>query len=84
MPGAGLAPGSPVAAEDIRNLKRRPRHGGWRLYRRIAPLLKQGKPVQGAHHLADRGGGHARVKRRRVELGMAQQPRVIMHLCLTH
>ena len=41
-------------------------------------LLDQGKPVQGAHHLADRGGGHARIKRRRVELRVAKRPRVIM------
>ena len=31
------------------------------------------KPVQRAHHLADRAGGHARIKRRRVELGVAEQ-----------
>ena len=42
------------------------------------------KPVQRAHHLADRACGHARVKRRRVELGMAERARVIMHLLLTH
>ena len=36
------------------------------------------KPVQGAHHLADRAGGHARVERRRVELRVAKRPRVIM------
>src|SRR5579864_9050027 len=30
-------------------------------------LLDQAEPVQGAHHLADRGGGHPRVERCRVE-----------------
>jgi hypothetical protein len=35
--------------------------------------LREGKPVQRAHHLADRGGGNARVKRRRVELGVSKQ-----------
>src|SRR5208282_4469283 len=73
MPGIGLAPGSPVATEDIRNLKRGARHGRWRLSWRIAPPLKKRKPVQGAHHLADRGGGHARIERRRVELGVSEQ-----------
>ena len=78
MPGVGLAPGGPVAAEDLRNLKHRPRHGRWRLRPRIAPLLKQRKPVQGTHHLADRACGHARIECRGVELGMAQRPRAIM------
>src|SRR5512147_1139041 len=31
-------------------------------------LLDQAEAVQRAHHLADRAGGHPRVKRRRVEL----------------
>ena len=69
MPGVGLAPGGPVAAEDIRNLQRGTRHS----LRRLSSLLSQAKPVQRAHHLADRGGGHARVKRRRVQLRMAKQ-----------
>ena len=79
MPSIGLTPDSPVAAEDIRNLKRRPRHGPRRLSLGIILLLlHQAEPVQRAHHLADRGGGHPRVKRGGVELGMAEQPRVIM------
>ena len=41
-------------------------------------LLDQAKPVERAHHLADRAGGHARVERRRVELGVAEGPEVIM------
>lgn len=74
MPGIGLTPGSPVAAEDIRNLKGGTGHGPRRLsLGLILPLLSQGKPVQGAHHLADRACGHAGVKRCRVELGMAQE-----------
>jgi hypothetical protein len=73
MAGVGLAPSSPMAAEDIRNLKRGTRHSRKRLARRIAPLLVKGKPVERAHHLADRACRHARVKRRRVELGVSQQ-----------
>ena len=74
MPGVGLAPGSPVAAEDVRNLKRCTRHGPRRL-RPWAPLSSsdQAEPVQGAHHLADRAGGHARVERRRVKLRVSKQ-----------
>ena len=69
MPGVGLAPGGPVAAEDIRNLQRGTRHSR----RRLSSLLSQAKPVQRAHHLADRARGHARVERRRVELRVAQE-----------
>jgi hypothetical protein len=29
VPSVSLAPGSPVAAEDLRNLKHGPRHGGY-------------------------------------------------------
>src|SRR5271166_1697612 len=73
MASVGLTPGGPMAAEDVRNLKRGTRHGRRRLSWRIASLLKQGEPVERAHHLADRGGGHARVERRRVELGVSQE-----------
>ena len=60
MPGVGRAPGGAVAAEDVRNLKRGARHGPRRLSLGVVLLLlDQGKPVQGAHHLADRGGGPA-------------------------
>ena len=75
MPGVGLAPGGAVAAEDVRNLKRGTRHSRWRL---SLLLLNQAEPVQRAHHLADRACGHPRVERRRVQLGMAERPRVIM------
>ena len=74
MPGVGLAPGCPVAAEDVRNLKRGTRHGPRRLrLGLVLLLLDQAEPVQRAHHFADRACGHARVKRRRVELGVAEQ-----------
>src|SRR5271165_2379552 len=71
MPSIGCTPGCPLAAEDIRNLKHRPRHRGWRLGWRAAPLLNQRKPVEWAHHLADRACGDAGVERCRVELRMA-------------
>jgi len=74
VPGVGRPPGSPVAAEDVRNLKRGTRHGPRRLSLGLVLfLLDQAEPVQRAHHFADRAGGHARVKRRRVELRMSKQ-----------
>ena len=39
MPGVGLAPGGPVAAEDVRNLKRGTRHGPRRLKPWDRPLF---------------------------------------------
>ena len=73
MPGVGSTPSCPVATENVRNLKRCAQHGRKRLGLGIAPLLDQGKPVQRAHNLTDRGGGDPRVERRRLELGMAEQ-----------
>src|SRR5258706_1449123 len=74
MPGVGLAPGSPVAAEDVRNLKRGTRHGPRPLSLGLVfLLLDQAEPVQGAHYLADRAGGHARIERRRIKLRVSQQ-----------
>src|SRR5271169_4271986 len=42
--------------------------------------LRQGDAIERAHDLLDRLGGDARVERRGVELGMAEQSRFIMHL----
>ena len=79
MPGVGPAPGGAAAAKDIRNLKRGTRHNPRRSsLGLVLLLLDQAKPVERAHHLADRACGHARIKRRCVELGMSQRPRVIM------
>src|SRR5271167_4217397 len=41
-------------------------------------------PAQGEQRLADRGGGHARIKRRRVQLRVSKRARVIMHILLSH
>ena len=69
----------PMAAENLRNLKRGTRHGlrrsGLGL---VLLLLDQAEPVQRAHDLVDRAGGHARIKRGRVELRVAEGPEVIM------
>ncbi len=78
MPGVGLAPGRPVAAEDVRNLKHGTRHGRRLSLGLVLLLLDQAEPVQGAHHLADRACCHARIERRCVELRVAKRPRVIM------
>ena len=78
-PALALRQAAPWLAENLRNLKRGTRHGRGRsgLADRSVFSIRR-KPVQRAHHLADRACGHARVKRRRVELGMAERPRVIM------
>ncbi len=56
------------------NLKRCTRHGPRRLSLGLVLLLfDQTEPVKRTHHLADRAGGHTRVKRCRVEPGMAQE-----------
>jgi hypothetical protein len=47
-----------------------PRRSGLGL---VLPLFDQAEPVQGAHHFADRGGSHPRIKRCRIELRVAQQ-----------
>ena len=73
MPGVGLAPGGAMAAENLRNLKRGTSHGPRRSGLGLVLLLDQAEPVQGAHHFADRGGGHPGIERRRVELRVAKQ-----------
>ena len=49
---------------------------------RVGPQRREA--VERAHDLADRVGGDPRVERRRLELGMAERTRVIMHLLLTY
>ena len=79
MPGVGLAPGSPVAAEDIRNLKRGTRHGPRRLSLGLVLLLfDQAEPVQAGSSLCGSCWWPRGIKRRRVELGVTERPRVIM------
>lgn len=66
----GAAPCRSVIAEDIRDLQSWPGHGGSEL--RLRCLL-QSDPVERAHDIADGGRRNARVVRRHVELGMAEQ-----------
>ena len=71
MPGVGLAPGRPMAAENIRNLKRGTRHGRRRSRRRIASPLRLSRS-KGLITLRI-SLGHPRIERRRVELRVAKQ-----------
>jgi len=67
-----------MAAEDIRNLQRRASVG------RLDLLELERDMLQRAHDFADRLGGDVSIERGRVELGMAEQSRFIVHLGLTH
>jgi hypothetical protein len=68
MAAVGLAPCSPMVAEDIRDLQRWTGHGS-RLYRRFTPLGPQRRqPVERAHDVADDVGCHLRIACRRIEI----------------
>jgi hypothetical protein len=86
MAGVGFTPRRSMAAEDIRNLQVRTcqerRASGGRLglgllFDLLLGLVLLGpqrrEAVERAHDLADRIGGDARVERRGLELGVAQQ-----------
>ena len=75
----GMAPRGPVAAEDVRDLQSWPGHAGpLRRWSDYSLWYERREPVQRAHDLANEVGGHLGVARRRVELGMPEQPRAIM------
>src|SRR2546423_4483606 len=82
MPGIGRAPGGAVAMEDVCDLQPWAAHGrratAWLHPGSWAPFGQRRKPVERAGDRSDRGVGNTRVKRRGVELGMAEQPRAIM------
>ena len=85
MAGVGLAPRRPVVAEDIRDLQNGPRHGSGLAGGLALSRLQRGQAVERAHDVAViDAGGDARVERRRIELGVSQRSRVIMHILLTH
>ena len=73
MAGIGPAPCRAVAAEDIRDLQRWTRHASRASGRRFGLLELSRDAVERAHDLLDRLGGDARIERRGVELGMAEQ-----------
>jgi hypothetical protein len=79
MPGIGAAPVGPMAIKDIGDLQPRAAHGRRRLRLGSRPPVDQRrKPVERAGDGPDRGIGDAGVKRRGVELGVAERPRAIM------
>ena len=87
MAGVGATPSGAVVAEDIRDLQSWTGHEG----RAATPAASSCLGRCAAS--ADRAGsstsrstlrGDVRVARRRVELGVAERARVIMHVLLTH
>jgi hypothetical protein len=71
--GIGLPPCRPVVAEDIRDLQRRPQHAR-RMSTRCLNLLELDRDVlQRAHDCINGLGGHPRVERGILKLGMAEQ-----------
>jgi len=78
MPGIGLAPGRPVAMEDVCDLQPRAAHGRRTTPRFSVSLRSAVRAGRAAGHSADRGVGDARVKGRGVEFGMAERTRAIM------
>ena len=79
MPGIGLAPGGPMAVEDVCDLQPRAAHRRRATLRISASPQAAVRPVERAGYVADRGVGDARVKGRGVEFGMAERTRAIMH-----
>jgi hypothetical protein len=84
MAGIGFPPCRTMVAKDIRNLERRARHA-----RRVSTGRRGGlegfdEMIERAHDLTQRVGGNARIERRRVELGMAEQTRVTLITYLRH
>ena len=74
MPGIGLAPSGAMARKDVRDLQPRAAHAP-----PATPRVAASRRVSGASRssglvtVADRGVGDAGVKRRGVELGVAEQ-----------
>ena len=90
VPGIGATPHRPMVAEDIRDLHLWARHDRGSLRRRLflpalpGLLARLRQQVERALDAGDHAGGDTGVARRRVQLGVAQRTRVIMHLLLTH
>ena len=85
MAGVSLPPRRSVAAEDIRDLESGTDHASRALGRRLGPLGGQRrKAIQRAHDRADHVGGHLRVERGRIKLGVSEQSRVIMRILLSY
>ena len=76
MTAVGVKPSEPVVAKDIRDLQSWTTHEGPALCRR--PLLRQLQPIERAHHRAQHVGGDVGIAGCRVQLGMAQRPRVTL------
>ena len=78
MPGIGLAPGGPMAVEDVCDLQSRAAHRRRATLRISASPQAAVRPVERAGYVADRGVGDARIARGGVELLVPERPRAIM------
>ena len=84
MASIGFTPSGPVVAEDVRNLQNWTGHQRRASGGRLVLVGFQIETFQRAHDCPDGVGGDARIERRRLQLGMAERTRVIMHLLLTY
>jgi len=82
MTAVGVTPCGPVVAEDVRDLQSWPGQGN-RVLRRSA-LPRQGQMVERTGDRSQQIGGDLGIARGRIELGVSERTRVIMHLLLTH
>jgi len=73
MAGISLSPCRTMAAEDIRDLQCRARHARRASGRRRGCLKAFDEMIERADHLTDRFGRNARVERRGIEFGVAEQ-----------
>jgi hypothetical protein len=69
----GMTPRGPVVAENVRDLQSWTGHGGPLRWWLVLLRHQWREPVQRAHDLTDDVGGHLRVARRGIELGMSEQ-----------
>src|SRR5437660_10346543 len=73
MPGIGLAPGGPVAMEDVCDLQPLAAHGPRLHSCSGSPFSRRREPVEWAGHGADRGVGDTGITGCGVELGVTEQ-----------
>jgi hypothetical protein len=74
MAGVGATPRGPVVAEDVRDLQNRTAHDRRPLCRRLGPLgCQRRETIERARDGTDHVGGHLRVERGRIDLGMSEQ-----------
>jgi hypothetical protein len=85
MAGIGLTPCRSMAAENIRDLQLWTCQARRALGGRLAFLdMQRREAIERAHDLADGIGGNTGIRRRRFQLGVTEQSRVIMRILLSY